>query len=62
MNKGKFKNSLGDDIANLIGTEGLRTDVSIKLDPTTIAIMLLVIPVTVAAGIMLAGAITKKLR
>jgi hypothetical protein len=58
MNKG-YKNSLGDTLSNLVGTEGLRTDVSVSLTPVTVAILLLIIPVTVAAGILLAGAIKK---
>jgi hypothetical protein len=62
MYKDKFKNSIGDSISNLIGTDGFRTDVNIKLDATTIAILVLVIPITVAAGILLAGAIAKKLK
>jgi hypothetical protein len=53
----KYKNTLGDTINNLVGTEGLRTDVSISLTPMTIAILLLVIPITVAVGIKIAQAI-----
>jgi hypothetical protein len=55
----RFKNTLGDDITNLIGPQGVRTDVSIALDPITIAILALLIPLTVAAGILIAGAIKK---
>jgi hypothetical protein len=60
--KGKFKNTIGDDINNLIGTEGLRTDVTVGFDPLTIAILCLVIPVTVCGGILLADVIRRAIK
>jgi hypothetical protein len=54
-----FKNSTSDVISNLVGTEGLRTDVSITLPAQTIAILVLVLPITIALGILLAGAVKK---
>jgi hypothetical protein len=54
-----YKNSIGDTLANLVGDQGIRTDVNVKLDAVTIALMVLIIPITVAAGIILAD-YTKK--
>lgn len=55
----KYKNSISDTLSNLVGDQGLRTDVKISLDAVTIAELLLIIPVTVAAGILLANWISK---
>jgi hypothetical protein len=56
----KFKNSISDDLSNLIGDKGVRTDVSISLTPVTIGVLALLLPITVAVGILIAGALKKK--
>jgi hypothetical protein len=58
----KYKNTLGDSLSNLIGSEGLRTDVNVKFDAPTIAIMVLIIPITVALGILLADGVRKAIK
>jgi hypothetical protein len=58
----KFKNLAGDILSNLVGTEGLRTDVSITFPAQTIIVLLLVLPITVAGGILLADALRKALK
>jgi hypothetical protein len=57
----KYNNSFGEALDNLIGTEGLKTDVAVKLNPTTIPILIVSIMVGVIAGIIIAGAITKSI-
>jgi hypothetical protein len=57
--KGRFKNSISDDINNLIGTQGIKTDVTVDFDTTTVIILLFIIPVTVAGGILLADVLRK---
>jgi hypothetical protein len=60
MNRVKYKNSISDTLSNLVGDQGIRTDVSVQLTPLTIGILVLIIPITVAAGIIIAGALKKK--
>lgn len=57
--KNKYNNTLGETLDNLIGAEGLKTDVAVKLNPTTIPVLIISIMVAVTAGIIIAGAITK---
>lgn len=54
-----YKNSIGDTLDNLIGTQGIKTDVSVKLNPTTIPVLIGSVMVAVIAGIIIANAITK---
>jgi hypothetical protein len=56
------RNAAGDIIDKLIGEEGLKTDVSVKLTPSTIPILLLVIVVGVTGSILLANLIQKTLK
>jgi hypothetical protein len=58
----KYKNSIGDTLSNLVGTEGFRTDVSVSLTPMTTASLFLIIPLTVAAGIIIADLILKRIK
>ncbi len=55
----KYKNTISDTLSNLVGDQGIRTDVNVKLDAVTIALLVLIIPLTVAAGIIIAD-YTKK--
>jgi hypothetical protein len=55
-----FKNAtLSETLDNLVGAQGIKTDVSVKLNPATIPVLILSVMVAVTAGIIIAGAITK---
>jgi hypothetical protein len=59
LNK-KYKNAtLSETLDNLVGAQGIKTDVSVKLNPATIPVLILSVMVAVTAGIIIAGAITK---
>jgi hypothetical protein len=57
-----YKNSISDTLANIVGDQGIRTDVSISFTPVSIAVLVLLIPVTVAAGIILADWVKKAVK
>jgi len=60
--KKRYNNTLGETLDNLIGAEGIKTDVAVKLNPTTIPILIISIMVGVISGIIIAGAITKAVK
>lgn len=61
--KVKKKNATGLDIIdNLVGTSGIKTDVSLKIAPATIPIIIVSVMIAVIAGIVIAGVIQKALK
>lgn len=60
QNKLKKRNATGIDfIDKIVGEEGIKTDVAVKIAPGTIPIIVLAILVGVTGSILLAGAIKK---
>jgi len=58
IQKDKYKNAtLLDNLGNLIGSEGIKTDVAITIEPATVPILIGSILIAVVAGILIAGAI-----
>lgn len=59
----KYKNAtLAETLGNIVGEEGIKTDVAVKIAPATIGILIVLIPVTVALGIIIAGAVQRALK
>lgn len=59
----RYRNAtLTDILSNLIGTEGIKTDVAVKLAPATIPIIIISVMVAVTAGIVIASAIQKAVK
>jgi len=55
-----YKNAtLSDTLDNLIGEKGIRTDVAVKLNPSTIPVLIASVMVAVIVGILIAGLIQK---
>ncbi len=60
MNRVKYRNSISDTLSNIVGDQGIRTEVQVSLTPLTMGILALGLPILIAAGIIIAGALTKK--
>jgi hypothetical protein len=59
----KQKNATGAEILdNLIGTQGIKTDVAVTIKPATIPILIISIMFAVISGILIAGAIQKAIK
>lgn len=59
MRQRKNRNAIGDVLGNVIGEKGVKTDVSVKLTPSTVPLLMVTIIISVAAAILLAGAAKK---
>ena len=55
----RYKNSLGDTLNNLIGSDGVKTDVSINVPIQAAAILTASVLVAVVAAILIAGAVNR---
>jgi hypothetical protein len=59
----KYKNAtLAETLGNIVGEQGIKTDVAVKIAPATVGILIVLIPVTVALGIIIAGAVQRALK
>ena len=59
----KYKNAtLSEALDQVVGAGGIKTDVSVKIAPATIPIVIGSVMVAVIAGILIAGAIQKKIK
>lgn len=62
MRKNKYKNTILDDLGNIIGEEGIKTDVAMTIKPMAIPVIIISVMVAVVAGILIAGMIQKALK
>jgi len=62
MKNTKYRNTVLDNLGNLIGDEGIKTDVAITIKPATIPIIIASVMVAVIGGILLAGMIQKAIK
>jgi hypothetical protein len=59
----KYRKATGSNILDsLFGAQGIKTDVSVKIAPGTIPIIIISVMVAVGAGILIAGAIQKAIK
>lgn len=59
----KYKNAtLAETLGNIVGEQGIKTDVAVKIAPATVGILIVIIPITVALGIIIAGAVQRALK
>ncbi len=55
----KHRNAAGDLLSQLIGEEGIKADVAVKLAPATIPILVISIVIAIIIGTISANAIMK---
>lgn len=58
----QYRNGIEDTLGNLIGDKGLKTDVTVKVAPSTYPLIGAVVMVAIIAGILIAGFISNAIK
>lgn len=60
--KNQYKNAtLSETLDNLVGSKGIRTEVSVEIKPSTVPVLIGSVMVAIVLGVLIAGLIQKKL-
>jgi len=57
-----YRNTIFDDLGNLVGDKGIKTDVAVTIKPSTVPILIASVMIAVVLGIVAAGIIQKALK
>lgn len=59
MQRDRYKNTILDNLGNVIGDKGIKTDVEVTIKPATIPILIASVMVSVVLGVIVAGFLQK---